>query len=261
MKRLKLIGLAAVFTLLTIGITNAQSNEYKLDMNSGKLFVKEIAEVTFVGHTGSGVIITNLDMDSEKSERAKGLKLINGLGLEDNTSIGLNISKEGGNAVINQIARNDEGEFEIKVPKGVTIVYEQSSVYGDEVTFKDISGEIEVTTNHSDVRLENVTGPLTINTVHGDIEGNFSEVSQSNPLSVVSAHGDIDLGIPATTKSNFEISTSWGEIYSDLDIKIERNEDSTMKRYSMNKVVGAMNGGGVNFKVKSTHGSVYLRKK
>lgn len=261
MKKLKLIGLVLGFTLINGVASLAQSNEYKLDMNSGKLIVKEIAEVTFVGYSGSEVIIKNLDMDSEKSERAKGLKLINGLGLEDNTGIGINVNKEGGNAVINQIARNDEGEFEIKVPKGVTIVYEQSSVYGDEVILKDISGEIEVTTNHSDVELINVTGPLTINTVHGDIEGNFSDVSQGNPLSIVSTHGDIDLGIPSTTKSNFEISTSWGEIYSDLDIKIERGGDDKMKRYSMNKVIGTMNGGGVSFKVKSTHGSVYLRKK
>lgn len=250
-----------VFSMLTIGFTHAQSNEYKLAMSSGRLIVKELSEVTFIGHSGSEVIITNLDMDKEKSERAKGLKLINGLGLEDNTSIGLNVSKEGGNTVINQIVRNDEGDFEIKVPKGVTIVYEQSSVYGDEVSFDGVTGEIEVTTNHSDVNLKNVTGPMTINTVHGDIEGSFSSLNQSNPLSVVSTHGDIDLGIPSGEKCNFEISTSWGEIYSDLDIKIERSSDDQMKRYSMNKVIGAMNGGGVNFKVKSTHGSIYLRKK
>lgn len=257
---MKLIGLVVVM-MLVFTTSKAQSNQYKLDMSSGKLIVKEIAEVTFVEHSGSGVLITNLDMNLKESERAKGLKLINGLGLEDNTSIGLNVTKEGGNTIINQISRNDQGDFEIKVPKGITVVYEQSSVYGDEVTFRNMSGEIEVTTNHSDVKLDNVTGPLTINTVHGDIEGNFSSVSQSNPLSVVSTHGDIDLGVPAATKSNFEISTSWGEIYSDLDIKIEKSSDDSMKRYNMNKVIGTMNGGGVSFKVKSTHGSVYLRKK
>lgn len=261
MKKIKLIGLAVVFTLLNSIITNAQSNgEYKLDMNSGKLIVKEVDDVEFIGHSGSGVVIINKDLNSEQSDRAKGLKLINGLGLEDNTGIGLNVEKDGGNNVVSQISRNGDGEYIIKVPKGVTIVFEHSSVFGSEVKFKDFSGEIETTTNHSDVALDNVTGPLTISTVHGDIEGAFGTLAQNNPTSIVSTHGDIDLTIPATTKANFKISTSWGEIYSDLDIKIDR-EGGEMKKYSMNKVIGTLNGGGVSINVESTHGSIYLRKK
>ena len=180
MKKLKSIGSILLMVLLVTTMTNAQTNEYKLDMNSGKLIVREVDKVEFVGHDGQGVIITNKDMDTEQSERAKGLKLINGLGLEDNTGAGLNVAKEGANSVISQISRNGNGEYIIKVPKGVTIVYEHSSVYGSKVKFSNISGEIESTTNHSDVELENVTGPLSINTVHGDIECNFCAVSQSN---------------------------------------------------------------------------------
>ena len=61
-------------------------------------------------------------------------------------------------------------------------------------------------------------------------------------------------------KANFRVSTGWGEIYSNLDIEIERDEGN-MKRYGTNKVVGKLNGGGVSFEVKSSHGSIYLRKK
>ncbi len=260
MKKMKLTGLMTLLTILSVSIASAQSNEYKLDINSGRLIVHEINEVEFVGHTGSGVLIKRKGQNHETSERAKGLKLINGLGLEDNTGIGLSAIKKGGGTVLTQISRNGDGEYIIQVPKGVTIVYEHSSPHGDDVLFKNITGEIEVTTNHSGVELENVTGPLSINTVHGDIEGNFSMVNQSNPISIVSTHGDIDLGIPSGTKANFRISTGWGEIYSDLTLKIDANQGS-MKQYGGNKVVGKLNGGGVNFEVKSTHGSIYLRKK
>ena len=65
---------------------------------------------------------------------------------------------------------------------------------------RNVTGEIEITTNHSDVALENVTGPMSINTVHGDIEGSFGTINQSSPISIVSSHGDIDLGIPSGTK-------------------------------------------------------------
>jgi len=260
MKKMKVIGIITLLTIFTASITNAQSNEYKLDMNSGRLIVQEVNEVEFVGHTGSGVIIKRRGENHETSERAKGLKLINGLGLEDNTGIGLSADKKGEGTTLTQISRNGDNEYVIQVPKGVTVVYEHSSPHGDDVTFKNITGEIEVTTNHSGVVLDNVTGPMSINTVHGDVEGNMGTVNQSNPISIVSSHGDIDLGIPSGTKANFRISTGWGEIYSDLDLKVDRDEGS-MKQYGANKVVGKLNGGGVSFDVKSSHGSIYLRKK
>ena len=260
MKKMKTIGLMMLLTLVSVSITNAQSNEYKLDMSSGRLIVQEINEVEFVGHNGSGVIIKRRGEDRETSERAKGLKLINGLGLEDNTGIGLSAEKKGEGTVLTQISRNGDNEYVIQVPKGVTVVYEHSSPHGDDVTFRNITSEIEVTTNHSGVELDNVTGPMSISTVHGDIEGNMGTVNQSSPISIVSTHGDIDLGIPSGTKANFRISTGWGEIYSDLDLKVDRDQGS-MKQYGANKVVGKLNGGGVSFEVKSTHGSIYLRKK
>jgi hypothetical protein len=260
MKKMKLIGLMTLLAVFSLNISKAQSNEYKLDMSSGKLIVKDINEVEFEGHTGNGVIIKRRGQDHETSERAKGLKLINGLGLTDNTGIGLNAEKKGDGTVLTQISSNGDGEYVVLVPKGVTIVYEHSSPHGDDVLLRNITGEIEVTTNHSGVKLDNVTGPMSISTVHGDIEGNFGGVNQSGPISIVSSHGDIDLALPTATKADFRISTGWGEIYSDLDIKVDANQGS-MKQYGANKVVGKLNGGGVSFEVKSSHGSIYLRKK
>lgn len=251
-----------LIALLITGVTQlyAQTPEYKIDANSGRVVFKEIHSIEFQGHSGSGLIIKKNGEDNEVSERAKGLKLINGLGLVDNTGVGLSMTTEEGTKTIQQVSTNSDNEYLVMVPKGVTIVYEHSSPHGDDVIFKDISSELEVTTNHSDVTLENVTGPMTINTVHGDIEGGFSAVNQSNPISIVSSHGDIDLGIPATTKALLKISTGWGEIYSDLDIKVDNNE-SSMKKYSANSVQGTINGGGVEMSIKSSHGSIYLRKK
>ena len=261
MEKLKLLGLTCLVIILGLGQINAQnSNEYKLDMSSGKLIVKELDKVEFEASAGNSVLIINRDGNKEKSERAKGLRLINGSGLEDNTGIGLSVEKTSSGATINQISRNGEGEYVIQVPKGITIVFENGSVHSDKVSFTNISSEIEVTTTHCDVRFENVTGPMTISTVHGDIDGAFGTVNQSNPISIISAHGDIDLGVQSATKANFTISTSWGEIYSDLNIEIEKNA-SNMKRYSQNKVNGKLNGGGVSMNISSTHGDIYLRKK
>ncbi len=268
MKKMKIIGLMTAATFLSMSLVTAQLSttavkplqEYKLNMTSGRLIVKEVNNVEFVGHSGSGVIIQATGGNKKDSERAEGLKLINGLGLEDNTDLGLNVTRDGSSNVIQEISTRKSRRYIIQVPKGVTVVYEHSSSYGKDVSFKNILGEIEATTNHNDVILENVTGPISINTVHGDINGSFSNINQSNPISIVSTHGDIDLGIPANTKANLKIETKWGEIYSDLDIKIER-EEGNMKSYGSNKVVGTLNSGGVDFHVKSNYGTIYLRKK
>jgi hypothetical protein len=268
MKNLKLIGLMMLLTFFSMDNASAQDDskaikpleEFKLNMTSGRLVVKGVNRVEFIGHSGSGVIIQSAGSNKKDSERSEGLKLINGQGLEDNTGLGISVQKEGADNVVQELSSKQGRSYIIQVPKGVTIVYEHSSSYGKKVKFRNILGEIESTTNHNGVVLDNVTGPITINTVHGDVEGSFTTINQSNPISIVSSHGDLDLAIPVATKANFKIETSWGEIYSDLDITIDR-EDGSMKSYSGNKVIGSLNGGGVSFQVKSTHGTIYLRKK
>ena len=201
MKKMKIIGLIAIITTLNLSIAAAQTDaegvkpleEYKLSMTSGRLLVKEVNEVEFVGHSGNGVIIQASAADKEDSERAEGLKLINGLGLEDNTGLGLNISKDGEANVIRELSSRNSRGYIIQVPKGVTIVYEHSSSYGDDVIFKNILGEIESTTNHNDVLLENVTGPITINTVHGDIDGGYAPPARKT--------GSSRLGIARNTRA------------------------------------------------------------
>jgi DUF4097 and DUF4098 domain-containing protein YvlB len=147
----------------------------------------------------------------------------------------------------------------VKVPKNVIVVYEHSTPYGSKVYFTSISGEIEVKTNHSSVILDNVTGPMTISTVHGKIEASFGSLNQNGPVSIASSHGLVDVTLPGGTKADLTLSSSWGEIYSDFDITVEKS--SSLKSYSSNEVKGTLNGGGVNFNVSSTHGNIYLRKK
>ena len=70
--------------------------------------------------------------------------------------------------------------YEIKVPNSVKVHYEHSTAYGSKLNVKDISSELEISTNHSSVMLENIQGPVTVNTVHGKIEASFSSLNQSS---------------------------------------------------------------------------------
>ena len=149
-------------------------------------------------------------------------------------------------------------EYVIKVPKGVTVFYSHTSPYGSEIEFKNVESEIEVSTVHSGVSLTNVTGPMTIKTVHGNIEGSLS-ANLKSPVSIISVHGHVDIAIPVSTKANLKLGTVYGEIFVDPDFKIEIEKSGNMVMYSDN-VAGKINGGGLEISLSSTHNNVYLRK-
>lgn len=254
MKKNKIItSLVLVFGVLLM----TQAQEYKFNA-SGKVLFNGINKIAFEGHDGSDVIISTMGKSSSTPERAEGLKLINGLGLDDNTGIGLSVQKSDGMTIVDEISKRSNNRYLVKVPKGVIVAYQHSTPHGSKVVFTDISSEIEVKTNHSGVRLENVTGPMTISTVHGKIEAIFSSLKQDDPISIISSHGLVDVSLPSASKANVRLGSGWGEIYSDFEIDMGKSEN--LRSYSSNEVRGKINGGGVDVNLSSSHGNVYLRK-
>jgi hypothetical protein len=248
-----------LFILLLTGPV-AFAQEYKLTKSTGKLEIKEVNDVHIEGYGGNEIIFTSLNYSRENDKRAAGLKAISAMGLEDNTGIGLSVVDRGNTIEVNQMKRMDGPKVKIMVPKGVSVSFIHTSPYGDDVVFKNVESEIEVSTVHNGVRLENVSGPMTVKTVHGEIEADFNAALKS-PLSLISTHGPVDITIPAATKLNVSMSTSYGEIFVDPAIKIDFENKGDWKVYGSNKVSGKVNGGGIDLTLSSTHNSIYLRKK
>src|SRR5687767_8187316 len=138
--------IAMAFGLL-IGVANAQ--EYKLNKSSGTLEIREVNHVTIEGHSGNEIIFSSRDEDRDDDDRAKGLRAISSMGLEDNTGIGLSVVDKGEVIMVQQLKKTDGPDITIKVPKGVKISYSHTSPYGDEIEIKNIEGEIEVSTVHN----------------------------------------------------------------------------------------------------------------
>ena len=233
--------------------------QYKLPMTSGVIEFNEIMDVEIEGYEGKEVVIETAGNYSIP-ERAKGLRPVNGMGLTDNTGIGLTVKEESdGQQVVYQISRNRDAKYRVKIPKGVMVKYVNSSIHGEDFHAKNISSEINVKTHGGSISLIDVTGPLTANSVHGDIDVIFATVAQDLPISVASVHGDVDVSIPSSAGADLTIKTAWGEVYSDLDINVTTADE--MKVYGAKKINGKLNNGGVAMAISSTHGNVYLRKK
>jgi hypothetical protein len=234
------------------------AQEYKLSKSTGTLNINEVNHVTIEGTTGNEIIFTSRDNNRNDDERARGLRAVSSLGLDDNTGIGLSVLDKGSSVEVNQLKKIDGTDFVIKVPKGIKVSYSHSSPYGGEFEVKNFEGAVIVSTVHNSVIINNASGSIDVKTTHGDIDATFASVNSA--LTLNSMHGHVDVALPTSTKANLHLETNWGEILVDPDFKIEIPRSGDLVKYNDN-VNGKINGGGIDVDLSSMHNNVYLRKK
>ncbi len=243
-----------------MALTIATAQEFKVAKSTGKLVIN-LSSVKVEGYNGNEIVFSNDREDHEVDERAKGLHPINGSGLQDNTNLGINVNDKGTTIEVNQVSSRDN-KIKIMVPKGVTISYAFNKVMdAGKASFKNIESELEVSVQHNNIDLENVTGPLTVKAIYGNIEAKFKE-NIKGPISIVSIYGHVDVAIPAATKATLSLKTSYGEILAsgDLKIEMEKTGEADMVSYKNNNIKGKLNGGGTEFSLRSDYSKIYLRK-
>lgn len=250
-----------IFTLASLlAITVSQAQEYKIAKSTGKLVIN-LPSVKVEGYNGTEILFSSSKSDWESDERAKGLRPINGNGLEDNTGLGINVSDKGTSYEVSQVSARS-GDITIKVPKGVSVSYSYNKVMNaGKAWFKNIEGELEISVQHNKVDLDNITGPLTAKAVYGGIDAKFAD-NIKGPISIVSIYGHVDVAIPVATKANLKMNTSHGEIFAAADLKIEMEKTTSgdMVSYNNNNVKGKLSGGGTEITLRSDYGKIYLRK-
>lgn len=239
-------------------ISMAVAQEYKVSKSSGRLEIREVNHVSIEGHNGNEIIFTSTNPDRERDERAKGLRALSSMGLTDNSGLGLSILEKGDVVEVQQLKKTDGPKIKILVPRGVTISYSHASPYGDELRIQNFEGTIEVSMLHNDVELNNVSGPLSVKAVHGNIEAIFSGAPKG-AVDLESAHGHVDVALPVAVKANITMRTQWGEILVDPDFKLELGKTGELVNYS-EKISSKLNGGGTDISLTSRHHNVYLRK-
>ncbi len=119
----------------------------------------------------------------------------------------------------------------------------------------DVPGSVTLMTNNNDISMENVAGRIHIENRNGNVELRFTQPPK-DLIDITDADGNVDLVLPS--KSTFEIhasSTRSGEAYSDFaGVKQTRESGGTA---TLDGKVGAQ---GPVINVKTTHGSIRLRK-
>ncbi len=252
MKKYLLIPLFLFASLVTA------AQDYKVSKTGGKI-VLNLPSVTVEGYNGNEVIFSSERDKEDEDPRAKGLRAINGAGYNDNTGLGINVTKSGSTLEVNQVAGNPS--VKILVPKGIVVSFECHRIMNaGKVIFKSIPNELEISTDYNHIELENVTGPVSVRALYGAVDAKFTEPIKG-PVSIASIYSTVDVAIPVTTKVNVRLSCSHGTILASSDLKIimEKNTNDNMISYG-NVVNGKLNGGGPEFKLSAEFGKIYLRK-
>ena len=249
--------LGIAFGVFIMGGASAQ--EHKVNKSSGTLEIREVNNVSIEGHNGNEIIFTSSDDGRNDDDRAKGLRAISSMGLEDNTGLGLSVIDKGNVIEVRQLKKMDGPDVKIMVPKNVVVSFYHSSPHGHKLDIQNFEGKVEVSTIHSGVKLSNATGPLQIKTIHGDIDASFGPALKG-PITIESVHGHVDVALPTAIKASVRLDTRFGEILVDPDFKIQLQTKDGMQSYSDN-VRGEINGGGIEINLTATHNNVYLRKK
>jgi lia operon protein LiaG len=257
MKKMKII-LMLMFLFITPGFLTAQEHRITVEnTKEEKLVLKDfIGYLPVEGYTGNEIIITSLAGSHSLPARAEGLKPIYPAG-NDNTGIGLEVMEDENEIVVTCLlpfSRHEE--YSVKVPENMAIEIRSSCERSNEVVIDKMLNEIEIN-NCNGIKLTDITGPLVLSTISGNIDISFNTISSDKPFSVNSISGDIDITLPSDTETNLELRTVSGGFYSDFDFT---RTDDDLKRVGGNRLNFPLNGGGFRFTITNVSGNIYLRK-
>lgn len=226
---MKKIIIVALVLLVAAGQAFAQK-EYKLAKSSGKLVINNIINLSVEGYDGKEIIITSKGKQEAVDPRAEGLTVLGNSGF-DNTGIGLSISQKDQVAEIIAVDRSNSLKVAIKLPYGVDLSIKTAGFgdnSGEPITLSNLRSEIDASTQYENIKLSNITGPVSIKTLHGNIESSLSP-SFKGPISLVSVYGFVDVKVPENAKADMSISTVYETLYAAKDLKFEITETTQNK--------------------------------
>lgn len=218
--------------------------------------VESATPLKIVAKSQNQLLIKANDMEKDPV-KAKGLKLV-GSGGTDNTGAGFYVAKEGSDLIVKNIRKRENEGATLYLPATTNLIVKGSGIYSS-IEISGFTGEIEASTDVvGDIMIMDVTGPITANSVTGNVDVVFAKVNQSSPISISTSTGAVDVSLPENTPADVSLSSTMGEIYTNFDLNIPDKDG--LKAVSAQMVQGIINKGGVKIQLNSATGNIYLRK-
>jgi DUF4097 and DUF4098 domain-containing protein YvlB len=218
--------------------------------------------ITVRAYNGREILVDSNGPASKEPEKTRdGLRRIGGWANDitiesDNNKV--NISSRGGRG----------GDVTVQTPVNTSL--NVKTLNNGKITIEGVNGDIEAQNLNGTVTIRNVSGSVVAHSLNGAVTVSIASAKAGSPMSFSSLNGAIDVTLPPTVAADFTMKTNRGEIYSDFDVKLKaaakpvvEQSDSTKGKFRVKTdgaVVGAVNGGGPDFKFTTLNGNIYIRK-
>ena len=166
-----------------------------------------------------------------------------------------------------QVVMFGNEQYSIKIPNSIKLNWDTSGckknnntapfvLYSSNASsLSNFNGEVEISTSLNNLALTDVTGPVSINSIGGNVTVNFDKKKPLKLYSVYTNNGFIDITMPTTSDVN--VDANGAAIYSDLNFNVLSDTESDGQQHMKLK----MKGGRVKMKLEAGFGTIYLRKK
>ncbi len=155
--------------------------------------------------------------------------------------------------------------YTIKIPNSLKLNWSTSScnrrpsrsvLYNSKASsLTNFNGEVEISTSLNNLELTDVTGPVSINSIGGNVIVKFDKKTPKKLYSVYSNNGFIDITLPKNSDVN--IDANGAAIYSNIDFK-NLHDETHENQHRMDL---KLKNGRVKMKLDAGYGTIYLRKK
>jgi len=180
---------------------------------------------------------------------------------------GFRITEEANRVRISSDSPNRAVSFEIEAPAHANL--KLHSVNGGDILVENVEGDLDISNVNGGITLKDVGGSVNAGTTNGSVRATMTRITAQKEMAFTSLNGTVDVTLPAATKANLRLRSDRGDVYSDFDVQlsqsapvVEENRGSNGRyRISRNRsIVGAINGGGPEFELRTFNSNVYVRK-
>ena len=181
---------------------------------------------------------------------------------------GFRITEDGNRIKVGSDNPNRSITFVIEAPARTNL--QLSTVNGGEILVENIEGELTVSNTNGGITLNNVAGTVNAGTTNGSVRATLTRVTAEQQMAFTSLNGAVDVTLPPTTKANLRMRSDNGDVYSDFEVQLAASAPPVVQesrgsngryRISRNRsIVGAINGGGPEFELRTFNSNVYVRK-
>jgi DUF4097 and DUF4098 domain-containing protein YvlB len=182
-------------------------------------------------------------------------------------SAGFRITEESNRIKVASDNPNRSISFEIEAPLRTNLKLQ--TVNGGEILVENVEGDLEVSNVNGGIALNNVGGSITAGTTNGSVRATMTRVTAQRAMAFTSLNGTVDVTLPPSTRANLRLRSDNGDVYSDFDVQLAPSAPVVQEnrgangRYRIRRnraIVGAINGGGPEFELRTFNSNIYVRR-